>query len=229
MTYPMWPLPAELLLLLLDDEGKPRVDSTKRKAAVAGAAVLQLVLDGALVLAPGEPKRARLVANPGVPAQSAALAQARDRAVNRKPKDAVARIGGASDFKGRANDIQESVLQELTAAGVVEPVEHTHVGVFRSTRWVVRRPQVASDITTRIAAALDGAQPDTPTAALIGIVNAIDLLPKIFPQRDKKTMRRRAKQIGELGWGGEAVAQAIKEVQAAVTASVVVAATTATT
>ena len=148
MTYPMWPLPAELLLLLLDDEGKPRVDSTARKAAVAGAAVLQLVLDGALVLAPGEPKRARLVANPGVPAQSAALAQARDRAVNRKPKDAVARIGGAPDFKGRANDIQESVLQELTAAGVVEPVEHTHLGVFRSTRWIVRRPQVASDITT---------------------------------------------------------------------------------
>lgn len=34
-------------------------------------------------------------------------------------------------------------------------------------------------------------------------------------------MRRRAKQIGELGWGGEAVAQAIKEVQAAVAASVI--------
>ena len=229
MTHPMWPLPAELLLLLFDREGKPRIDSTKRKAAVAGAAVLQLVLDGALVLAPGEPKRARLLANPGVPTQSAALAQARDRAVNRKPKDAVARIGGASDFKGRANDIQESVLQELTAAGVIEPIEHNHLGVFRSTRWIVRQPDVASDITTRIAAALDGAQPDTPTAALIGIVNAIDLLPKIFPQRDKKTMRRRAKQIGELGWGAEAVTEAIKEVQAAVTASVVVVTTTATT
>ena len=94
--------------------------------------------------------------------------------------------------------------------------------MFKSTGWLVRRPEVKSDITTRIAAVLDGGQPDAPTAALISIVNAIDLLPKIFPQRDKKTMRRRAKQIGELaGWGGEAVAQAIKEVQAAVAASVI--------
>jgi Golgi phosphoprotein 3 (GPP34) len=223
-----WPLPAELLLLLLDDEGKPRVDSTKRKAAVAGAAVLQLVLDGALELAPGDPKRARLVANPSVIPQSQALAQTRDRAVNRKPKDAVARIGGASDFKGRANDIQESVLHELAAAGVVEPVDHTYLGVFRSTRWIMRRPEIESDITTRIAAVLDGGQPDTSTAALISIVNAIDLLPKIFPERDKKTMRRRAKQIGDLSWGGQAVSQAVMEVQAAVAASVV-ASTAATT
>ena len=57
-------------------------------------------------------------------------------------------------------------------------------------------------MTTRIAAVLDGGQPDAPTAALISIVNAIDLLPKIFPQRDKKTMRRRAKQIGELAGAG---------------------------
>ena len=139
----------------------------------------------------------------------------------RKPKDAVARIGGASDWRGRAKDIQESVIQELAAAGVVEPVTATHLGVFKSTGWLVRRPEVESDITTRIAAVLDGGQPDAPTAALISIVTAIDLLPKIFPQRDKKTMRRRAKQIGELGWGGEAVAQAIKEVQAAVAASVI--------
>ena len=141
----------------------------------------------------------------------------------------MARIGGASDFKGRADDIQESVLDELAAAGVVERVEHTKLGVFRSTRWLVRRPEVESDITARIAAALDGGQPDTRTAALITITNAIDLLPKIFPQRDKKTMRHRATQVAELGWGGEAISQAVQEVQAAVTASVIASTATTTT
>ena len=228
MTSSGWPLPAELVLLIVDEHGKSRVDSTKRKAAVAGAAVLQLVLDGVLDLAPGDPGRAQLVAHAGAVPPSPVLAQARDRAVGHKPKDAVARIGGGSDFKGRANDIQEAVLEELAAAGVVEPVEHTRLGVFRSTRWLLRRPEVASDITTRIAAVLDGGQPDTRTAALLGIVNAIDLLPKIFPMRDQKTMRRRAEQIVELGWGGQAVSHAVKEVQAAVTASVI-ASTAATT
>lgn len=229
MTSPAWSLPAELLLLILDDEGKLLVDSTKRKAAVAGAAVLQLVLDGVLDLGPGEPRRAHLVAQPGAAEpRSAVLVQARDRAVDHKPKDAVARIGGGSDWKGRADDIQESVLEELADAGVVEPVEHTHLGVFRSTRWIMRRPEVESEVTARIAAALDGDQPDAHTAALIGLANAIDVLPKVFPDRDKRTMRARAKEIGQLAWGGEAVSQAVQEVQVAVTTAVIAASTVAT-
>jgi hypothetical protein len=223
------PLPTELLLLLLDDAGRLGADATKRKAAVAGAAVLQLVLDGVLELEPGEPRRARLVATSGAePRQSWVLGQARERAVGRKPKDAVARIGGASDWKGRANDIQDSMLEELVVAGVLERVERTHLGVFRSTRWLVRRPEARSAIQARIAAVLDGGQPDAHTAALIGILNAIDLLPRLFPQRDRTTMRRQAEQTGGLGWGADAVAQAVKQVQAAIVASIVVSTTAAT-
>ncbi|WP_404391809.1 GPP34 family phosphoprotein [Humibacillus xanthopallidus] len=221
-------LPAELLLLVLDDDGNLRVDSTKRKAAVAGAAVLQLVLDGVLDLEPGEPGRARLVARPGAATlQSAVLEQAKERAVGHTPKDAVARIGGASDWKGRAKDIQESVLNELAAAGVLDRFQHRHLGLFTSTSWPLRRPEVRSDIQARIDTALDGGPPDAQAAALVEILNAIDLLPKLFPRRDKKAMRRVAEQIGELGWAGEAVAQAISQVQAAVIASVVVSTTAA--
>jgi hypothetical protein len=214
---------------MLDDEGKLRVDATKRKAAVAGAAVLQLVLDRVLDLEPGEPSRARLVARGGVAApQSAVLEQVRDRAVGHTPKDAVARIGGASDWKGRANDIQDSVLEELVAAGVLDRLQHRHLGVFTSTSWPIRRPEVRSDIQARIGDVLDGAQPDPGTAALVGLLNTIDLLPKLFPQRDKKTIRHLAEQVGEPGWGAEAVAQAIRQVQAAVIAAIVVSTTAAT-
>jgi hypothetical protein len=221
---PELPLTAELLLLILDDdEGKPMVDTTKRKAGVAGAAVLQLVLDGALDLGPGDAKRARLVAVPGAAEpRSPVLVEARDRAVAQKPKDAVARIGGASDWKGRADDLQEAVLAELAEAGVLERVERTHVGLFTSKRWVLLRPEVEAEITRRIAAVLDGGQPDSRTAALLALANAVGVLPKVFPDRDKKAMRQRAKEIEQLSWGGEAVSRAIADVQAAVVVAVMV-------
>jgi hypothetical protein len=221
---PELPLTAELLLLILDDdEGKPMVDTTKRKAGVAGAAVLQLVLDGALDLGPGDAKRARLVAVPGAAEpRSPVLVEARDRAVAQKPKDAVARIGGASDWKGRADDLQEAVLAELAEAGVLERVERTHVGLFTSKRWVLLRPEVEAEITRRIAAVLDGGQPDSRTAALLALANAVGVLPKVFPDRDKKAMRQRAKEIEQLSWGGEAVSRAIADVQAAVVVAVTV-------
>lgn len=224
------PLTAELVLLILDDDkGKPLVDSIKRKAAVAGGAVLELALDGILELTPGEPGRARLVAAPAAAEpRSPVLGQARDRVVGHKPKDAVARLGGASDWKHRADDIEEAVLQELAAAGILEQVEHTTFGVARSTRWVQRRPEVEAEIRTRIALVLDGGQPDARTAALVALANAIDLLPKLYPGRDKKSMRRRVTEIGEMAWGGQAVSQVVQEVKGAVIAAVV-ASTVATT
>lgn len=228
MTSATWPLTAELLLLLLDEQGRLRLDSTKRTAAVAGATVVELVLDGALDLADGGTKRARLVADTAVTPRTAMLAQARERAANHTPKDAVARIGGASDWKGRADDLQESVLRELADAGVVEPVAHTRFGVLRSTRWVVRRPDVISGITQRVAAALDSGEPDVSTAALISILDAIDVLPRIFPERDRKALRRQARQIDELQWGGRSVAQAIREVRAVIATSVIAASVAAT-
>lgn len=218
------PLAAELLLLVLDDdEGKPMVDSTKRKAGVAGAAVLQLVLDGVLDLGPGDPKGARLVAVPGAAEPpSPALAEARDRAIDQKPKDAVARIGGASDWKGRADDLQDAVLAELADSGVLERVERTRLGLFTSKRWQLLRPEVEAEVTRRIAAVLDGAAPDARTAALLALANAVGVLPKVFPDRDKKAMKQRAKQVEQLSWGGEAVSQAITEVQSAVVVAVMV-------
>jgi hypothetical protein len=223
MKPPTLPLTAELVLLILDDDtGKALVDSTKRKAAVAGSTVLELVLDGVLELTPGEARHARLVATPGAPEpHSVVLAQARDRVIGHKPKDAVARLGGASDWKGRADEIRDAVLQDLAGAGIVEPVEHTTLGVVRSTRWVLRRPEVEAAIRGRIADVLGGGQPDTHTAALVGLANAIDLLPKLFPGRDKKVMRRRATEIVELAWGGQAVSQVVQEVEGAVIAAVV--------
>jgi hypothetical protein len=221
-TAPTLPLTDELLLLMLDDEnGKLMVDSTKRKAGMAGAAVLQLVLDGALDLEPGDPKKARLVAVAGRHPASPVLAEALERAAGQKPKGAVARIGGASDWKHRAGDIQEAGLAELVEAGIVELTEGRTLGVFPTRRWVLRRPEVEREITDRIAAVLDGAEPDQRTAALVTLAGAVDVLPKVFPDLGKKAIRSRVKDIESLRWGGEAVMAAVNEVQAAVVAAIV--------
>ena len=200
---PTLPLTAELVLLILDDRsGKPMIDSTRRKAAVAGAAVLQLVLDGTLDLEPGEPRRARLVATPGGVPRSQLFAEVLERANGQRPKNAVARIGGASDWRNRANGIQDATLEELEDSGIVEVVEHRTLGLVPTRRWVLRRPEVESAIVARIGAVLDGGAPDAHTAALASVADAVGLLPKLFPDRDKKAMKQRAKELGELQWAG---------------------------
>lgn len=228
-TTPTLPLTAELLLLMLDDEdGRLMVDATKRKAGVAGAAVLQLVLDGVLQLEPGDPRRARLVAVPGRTPASPHLAEAVERAAGERPKNAVARIGGLQDWRNRAEDIQEATLEELLGTGVVELAQGHTLGLFPKKRWVLRRPEVEREITGRIATVLDGADPDARTAALVSLAGAVDVLRKVFPDRDRKAVRNRVKEIQSMSWAGEAVTAAVNEVLAAVLVAVVASSSVAT-
>ena len=77
----------------------------------------------------------------------------------------------------------------------------------------------------RINAALMGGEPSARTAALIGLLDATDLLLRVIsPETDKRAARRRAKEIVASDWGAKAVQDAIAQVRASVGAAAVVAA-----
>lgn len=223
MTLPTpLPLTAELLLLLHDDEtGKPLVNAQKRRAVTAGAAVTELALDGMLVLEAGPPARkARLRRADGARPPSH-LADALERADGYRPKDAIARIGGAQDFRLRADAIRDAVMGHLAEDGTVEAVEPRALRLI-GPRWPLLRPEVEEEIRDRLERALDWGQPSPRTASLLALTHAGEILPKLFPHRDKKADALRVEEIVETEWHGEAVSAAIAEINTLMLSAVIV-------
>ncbi|WP_280267137.1 GOLPH3/VPS74 family protein [Nocardia wallacei] len=207
----------DFLLLAYNDTGRSRVDGTKLKAALAGAAILELTLDGALRLAEaGEPnqKKGRLVAT-GVTPADPRLAELVAVADGRKPKDAVGKVAGFSAWRSRSRDLREALLRDLVDAGQVGESPTKVLGLFPLTLWKPNPAGAQGRIRERVrSAVVEGAEPDDRTAALVSILHAVDLLPKLFPDTDKRAVKRRGKTISEGNWGGAAVRKAVQEVQA---------------
>jgi hypothetical protein len=70
--------------------------------------------------------------------------------------------------------------------------------------------------------ALTGSEtPDERTAALVSLLLGTDLVRKVFPEQDRRALRRRAKEISESEWSGAAVKRAIDDVNAVMVATMV--------
>lgn len=220
------PLHAEYLLMAVDATGHRRIDAEKFKAGLAGAAVVELALQEALVLE-GEGRKARFRAT-GADIDPS-LEESLQRADGRSPKDAVARIGGASSMRDRAGELAAATWAGLERLEAVQRVEGKALGIFPTTRWVERNPELRARLTERVTQALLAqAAPDRRTASLVSLLHATGLLAKVVrdPALDRSSIRARGKRIADSDWGSDAVSRAIKDVEgaamAAITASIVV-------
>ncbi|MCM6778815.1 GPP34 family phosphoprotein [Nocardia sp. CDC159] len=213
----------EFLLLALDDSGKQRVADAVLGAALAGAALVELTLDGALrVTERGDPahKPGRLAATERPPSD-ARLADLVGVAQGRKPKDAIGKVAGFGGWHRRAKDLREALLGDLVDRGYLRVARGRALGLFPTTVWQPVDPAPAVEIVARVRAAVEGRSPDDRTAALISILYAVGLLPKVVSDIDKRTVRRRGKEISAGEWGGPAVRKAVQEVQGAAVATIV--------
>jgi hypothetical protein len=222
-------LAEEYLLLALDDSsGKPLVDSTKLHAAIAGAAVVELTLDGALEIAQqdGDVKKGRLRRTGANSPSDPLLREILDKAHGRKPKDAVSHIG-VSAWRNRAGDLKDQLLLSMASQGVLREEKAKVLGIFPTTAWLPQDPSVEARIRARVHAALTGVgTPEPRTAALVSLLSATDIVHKVFPGEDKRAIRSRAKEISDSDWAGPAVKKSIDEmvaVMAAVVTTTVVA------
>jgi hypothetical protein len=220
------PVAAELILLALDEKsGKALVDSSTLGAGLVGAAVVDLVLDGALELvadeggpvAPG--RLARTGRNePTTPPMSQIL----EKVHGRKPKDAVSELYAWS-WKDHPGQLKQQLLEQMAADGLLTREDHKVLGLFTSTRWKEADGLEEADIRARLRAVLvDGTDPDERTAALVSLVSALDLAPKLFPDVDRKRITERAEQVRTGQWAGQAVHDAVQEVTAGIMVAVMV-------
>jgi hypothetical protein len=214
----------DLLLLLYDDaSGKPIAGNPGLDYALAGAVVIELTLLGKVdVAGDGDTvKPGRLKVLDTTPTGDAVLDErlaVLAQKAGAKPKDLMGKL---------SKRLRDQLLQRLTECGVLEADKGKVLGLFPVTRWPAKDAQHEGQVRVALRNVLElGAAPDERTGALIALLNALNVVPKVVTDAvDKKALKQRAKEISESDWAAAAVRKAVTEMQAAVTAAIVVAST----
>lgn len=210
----------DLALVLLHPESGQRLKSGMEwRLAVAGSAVTDLLLaERVRLTAPGEPgiKEGRIVPVLGGVEMPGPWRDAVARADGRTPKDAIQRIAGGLSARDRAGALWDDVLDRLHRQEVIAVTEEKVLGMVPRRKVALLEPEVRSAVVRRIEETLDGSLPPTDrTIALVGVLVAIGVLPKILPERPKAWLKDRSRVVAEASLGSAALTRAIRELQAA--------------
>ncbi|BCN67573.1 GPP34 family phosphoprotein [Rhodococcus hoagii] len=211
----------DLLLLLLDDEsGDPLVDGTRLPRVLAGAVLLELALDGYVTPADqGEDvKRGRLaVRRAEAPADSIlarALGVVADARRPMKPEAAIEKLD---------SEIRAAVFERVIDRGWVRESRRKVLGIFPSKVWPPVDESHERGVRHELSGVLvEGLDPTPRAAALISLLSAVDAAAKVFPDTDRKMIRKRAKEIADGEWAGAAVRKAVDAINSAVFVAVMV-------
>jgi hypothetical protein len=205
----------DLALLLHDpDTGAPLVDSTSLPRALAGAVVLQLVLDGRARL---EERRWRTHLVVGD--RAATGDHVLDLALERLPADPTPKAA----IEKLQSRVRDPLMAGLVHDGSVRLEERTFLGMSRSPRYPAADRRRRDAVVARMRSVLvDGVAPSTDDAALVALLRAVKAEHKVDSfgeQAPKRALRDRSKVIADGEWAGEAVRRAIADVHAAVAAA----------
>lgn len=218
----------DLLLLLYDDEsGKPITGAPGLDYALAGAVLIELTVLGKLDVAGDgeEVKRGRLKVLDASPTGDAILDERLAYVAGKpgkRPKDQIGRL---------SKKLRDQLLARLAERGVLKADEGKVLGLFPVTRWPANDARHEAEMRAKLDSVLKvDATPDERTGALIALLSALNVVPKVVTDAvDKKALKQRAKEIAESDWAADAVKKAVTEMQAAVTTAIVVSATAAST
>lgn len=213
------PLHEQFLLLAIDDEsGKRLIDSNALRIGLAGAALIDLKLIGALDLdVTGRKERLRRTDAdaPGDPL----LAEIAERVDGKSPSSAVSLLV-SNPFHNIGTDLEEQGQDHLVRDGVLEERSVKLLGLFPSARWPTRDPAEEAATRARVQAALSSPDhPDERTGALVSLLWATGLVKKVFP--GEPTAEQRAEEIAAGNWAAGATKSVIASLTAAVIAGAV--------
>lgn len=201
----------DLLLLAYDDEsGRPDTwISSYLDPALGGALLVELTEAGRIALE-GEGRKGRLRvldATPtGDPVLDDALARL-EKHPGRRPKDAIGKL-----TKG----LRRALLDGLADRGVLRHERGRILGIFPMSTWPAEDSTHEDALRSRLRDILvTGLTPDPHTAAIIALLQAIDVVPRVVDRSERKVAKARAKEIAEGDWAAEATKKAVQEMTAA--------------
>lgn len=218
---------AETYLLLAYDErtGYPAIDTSVFRTVLGAAVVLDLVEQGALELE-GEGKKAT-VRRTSLHVGDDHLRKVVDIADGKRVQQAVtyqASVGATNLEK-----VKDGLLEHLVELGALRKDEGRFLWVFPTTAFKEDDASVeeAGRAVLRAAILADpehDAELDDRTRALVGLAIHGELIVKVLPDLDKRTVRQRAKQIVESEPVHGAVSTALSSAIASMTAALLTAA-----
>lgn len=215
-------LAEELVLLAYNDDGAPQGTSTWLDYGIAGAHLFELALAERIEIRDG--KIAVIDPAPvGAAPVDAALAAIAADSKQRKAKDWIYKL---------SKKARGPVLDSLVESGLLERRADKVMLVFPVTRY----PSPTGGESTaeaerrrliRAAIADPAVEVDARTMALCTLIDALDWVRPVFPDLPARETKKRLKEMGEAHWAGVAVGTLIKEIQAVIIMSAVIATTAA--
>lgn len=199
----------EIVLLMLDDDGSVLpIRETTMEYVVAGAAMMDLAFADRIDTDPQ-----RLTVLDSTPTEDPML----DLALTRITGSSEARSPGAwmeTLARHDAKAIREMALDRLVKRGVLERRDESFLWVFQSRRYPVIDDREEREVKLRITGVLlSDDLPDPKDVALIGLVDACNILPYIFSSREIERVGPRVEQLRKMDLIGREMGGAIAEIE----------------
>jgi Golgi phosphoprotein 3 len=213
----MLTLAEELLLLAVDDE-KGNVLSASSMGldyGLSGAVLMELILRDK-VRSEGK----KLIVVDSGPTGDDILDEALTRIQQAKrPRNTESWV---SKMTGVVKNLRGRLLDRLIENGILRKEEHRILWVIPSKRYPTDDASPENEIRLRIRSVVLGQEKsDARMTVLISLINACDLVSEVFTKEERKSAKKRIKEISEGEHLGKAVSETVAGIQVALMASII--------
>ena len=202
------------LLLLHDDDGRfARVPSWSLSYALAGGVLMDLAMENRI-----DTDLEHLILVDATPTGDSLLDPTLAEVAAGEKHDARYWVEQTAE---RSDVIQEEALTRLIALGILERQEDRFLWVFRSRRYPMIDGQAEREVKLRIMGVLFSDDiPDPRDVVIICLADACGIFKELLSKRELEQAAPRIEQVRKLDLIGQAMTQAIQDIELSVAASV---------
>ena len=202
------------LLLLHDDDGRfARVPSWSLSYALAGGVLMDLAMENRI-----DTDLEHLILVDATPTGDSLLDPTLAEVAACEKHDARYLVDQTAE---RSDVIQEEALTRLIALGILERQEDRFLWVFRSRRYPMIDGQAEREVKLRIMSVLFSDEiPDPRDVVIICLADACGIFKELLSKRELEQAAPRIEQVRKLDLIGQAMTQAIHDIELSVAASV---------
>ena len=205
----------EIILLLLDDRGGKfaRVPSWSLNYALAGGVLMDLALENRI-----DTDLEKLVLLDATPIGDSLLDPTLADIEAGEERDARFWVERTAD---RSQAVYDEALSRLVALGILERRDDRFLWVFQSRRYPVIDGKADREVKLRIMGVLFGDEiPDPRDVVTICLADACGIFKNLLSKQELSSAAARIEQVRKLDLIGQAMSQAIHDIELSIAASV---------